>query len=59
MLYYIFNTQEDNKMTIGQTADKIMLMRQDKSREYWFELYMSYFSEKSDWKEFWDIVEST
>lgn len=45
-------------MTIGQTADKIMLARQDKPREYWFDLYQNYFAERSDWQEFWTIVEA-
>ena len=46
-------------MKIGQTADKIMETRQDKTREFWIELYINYFNYKSDWDGFWKLVEET
>ena len=46
-------------MTNGQTADKIMKTRSDKSREFWIALYDEYFGTHSDWDGFWKLVEET
>ena len=44
-------------MTSGKTADYILQNYQtDKSREFWIDFYVQYFSENSDWDQFWNLV---
>lgn len=44
-------------MTNGKTADKILKMYPNSaSREFWLAFYADYFSERSDWDEFWLLV---